>query len=73
MDQFEREFTENGIEGEEICHIGDHRLATQMIMGQESVQKNGSLTHKPSMVDNDLAVGRVLHFFPRPNIGKICS
>jgi len=72
MDQFEGRFTEkwDRKEREDMPQFGDHD-AYPMIMGQESVQKDGySFTHNPSWLDNDLALVRVCHFFPGPKYWK---
>lgn len=71
MDQFEREFTEKWIEGEEEMP----QLVTMMLPNDHGARirpEDGYPYPQSFMVDNDLAVGRVLHFLSRPNTGRIC-
>ena len=69
MDQFEREFTEKWIEGEEEMPP----FVTMMIPNDHGAgirPEDGYPYPQSFMVDNDLAVGRVLHFLSRTKYWK---
>ncbi len=69
MDQFEREFTEKWIKGDEELPP----LITMMIPndhGARTRPEDGYYHPQAFMVDNDLAVGRVLHFLSRTKYWK---
>ena len=69
MDQFEREFTEKWIEGEEEMP----QLVTMMLPNDHGARirpEDGYPYPQSFMVDNDLAVGRVLHFLSRTKYWK---
>ena len=69
MDQFETEFTEKWIEGDEEMPA----LITMMIPNDHgaSIRPEDGYPYPQSfMVDNDLAVGRVLHFLSRTKYWK---
>lgn len=69
MDQFETEFTEKWIEGDEEMP----QLITMMIPndhGARTRPEDGYPHPQSFMVDNDLAVGRTLHFLSRTEYWK---
>ncbi|RKD88249.1 bifunctional YncE family protein/alkaline phosphatase family protein [Mangrovibacterium diazotrophicum] len=69
MDQFEKEFTEKWIDGE--CEMP--AFVTMMIPNDHGTgprPEDGYPYRQSYMVDNDLAVGRVLHFLSRTKYWK---
>lgn len=69
MDQFEREFTEKWLQGEEELPA----LLTMMLPNDHGARprpEDGYPYPQSFMVDNDLAVGRVLHFLSRTKYWK---
>ncbi|MFK5971738.1 MAG: hypothetical protein QM485_00485 [Flavobacteriaceae bacterium] len=69
MDQFEREFTEKWLQGEEEMPA----LLTMMLPNDHGARprpEDGYPYPQSFMVDNDLAVGRVLHFLSRTKYWK---
>jgi len=69
MDQFESEFTKKWIEGDEEMP----RLITMMIPNDHGARvrpQDGYPYSQSFMVDNDLAVGRTLHFLSRTKYWK---
>ena len=69
MDQFEKEFTEKWLKGDEELPP----LITMMIPNDHGARirpEDGYYHPQAFMVDNDLAVGRVLHFLSRTKYWK---
>jgi DNA-binding beta-propeller fold protein YncE len=69
MDQFEKEFTEKWIEGNEEMPS----LITMQVPNDHGARvrpQDGYLYPQSFMVDNDLAVGRILHFLSRTRYWK---
>ena len=69
MDQFEREFTEKWITGKEELPS----LVTMQVPNDHGAHirpEDGYLYPQSFMVDNDLAVGRILHFLSRTKYWK---